>query len=180
MSSATALLCVKNGRNMRCKIRWNWKGKFFVFFFFFASGGALLSTATKVPKNAVQGGRDAVFPFPLEEPPTLKRRKRGRRARLPSFESPLRGRGRLSNRAFCGGVRRKRQVAAGAAGGYGFPRQCAPQGYLLRGEHWLGMTALRAGGASGGEKETPSGRMVFLFTAGRRFLFYGRFLIRWR
>ena len=25
-------------------------------------------------------------------------------------------------------------------GGCGFPRQCAPQGHLLRGEHWLGMT----------------------------------------
>ena len=27
--------------------------------------------------------------------------------------------------------------------GDGFPRQCAPQGHLLRGEHWLGMTPLR-------------------------------------
>ena len=25
----------------------------------------------------------------------------------------------------------------------GFPRQCAPQGHLLRGEHWLRMTSLR-------------------------------------
>ena len=33
--------------------------------------------------------------------------------------------------------------------GDGFPRQCAPQGYLLRGEHWLGMTARGGGGTSG-------------------------------
>ena len=31
-----------------------------------------------------------------------------------------------------------------AALGDGFPRQCVPQGHLLRGAHWLGMTALRA------------------------------------
>ena len=31
-----------------------------------------------------------------------------------------------------------------AALGDGFPRQCVLQGHLLRGAHWLGMTALRA------------------------------------
>ena len=37
----------------------------------------------------------------------------------------------------------------GAALGDGFPRQCVPQGHLLRGAHWLGMTALRAVWADG-------------------------------
>ena len=37
----------------------------------------------------------------------------------------------------------------GAALGDGFPRQCVPQGHLLRGAHWLGMTALRTVWAGG-------------------------------
>ena len=40
----------------------------------------------------------------------------------------------------------------------GFPRQCVPQGHLLRGAHWLGMTALRAGnGGTHGSRPTGCG-----------------------
>ena len=41
------------------------------------------------------------------------------------------------------GVPTSRQRGSAALGD-GFPRQCVPQGHLLRGAHWLGMTALRA------------------------------------
>ena len=61
----------------------------------------------------------------------------------------------------------------GAALGYGFPRQCVPQGHLLRGAHWLGMTALRAvwadrvpGGGAHGPR--PTGRYVEPRETGRR------------
>ena len=125
---------------MRCKIRWNWKGKFFVFFFFFASGGVLLSTATKVPKNAVQGGRDATFSFPLEELPFLKRRKRGGVRASPLSNHPSGGGGDY-------------QIAPSAARA---PRHLSLRGAKRRGNplsytwgtdshasdigHWLGMT----------------------------------------
>ena len=58
-----------------------------------ASGGVLLSAATKVHKNAVQGGRDSVFPFPLENSPSLKRRKRGGVRASPLSNHPSRGGG---------------------------------------------------------------------------------------
>ena len=60
-----------------------------------------------------------------------------------------------------------------AALGDGFPRQCVPQGHLLRGAHWLGMTALRAvwadrvpGGGAHGPR--PTGRYVEPLGTGRR------------
>ena len=37
-------------------------------FLSFASGGLLLSIATKVTKSAIQGGRDFDFPSPLKNP----------------------------------------------------------------------------------------------------------------
>ena len=44
------------------------------------------------------------------------------------------------------------------ARGDGFPRQCVPQGHLLRGAHWLGMTARRAGnGGTHGSRPTGCG-----------------------
>ena len=59
------------------------------------------------------------------------------------------------------------------ARGDGFPRQCVPQGHLLRGAHWLGMTALRAvwadrvpGGGARGPR--PTGRYVEPRETGRR------------
>ena len=40
----------------------------------------------------------------------------------------------------------------------GFPRQCVPQGHLLRSAHWLGMTARRAGnGGTHGSRPTGCG-----------------------
>ena len=40
----------------------------------------------------------------------------------------------------------------------GFPSQCVPQGHLLRGAHWRGMTALRAGnGGTHGSRPTGCG-----------------------
>ena len=159
---------------MRCKIRWNWKGKFFVFFFFFASGGPIsfsppaghfCQQRQKYPKTPFKGEGMPYFPSPLKNPPTLKRRKRGGVRASPLSNHPSGGGAIIKSRL----LRRGAPQKAGGGWrrrGYGLPRQCAPQGYLLRGERWLGMTALRAGGASGGEKETPSGRMVFLFTAG--------------
>ena len=40
----------------------------------------------------------------------------------------------------------------------GFPCQCVPQGHLLRGAHWLGMTARRAGnGGTHGSRPTGCG-----------------------
>ena len=40
----------------------------------------------------------------------------------------------------------------------GFPRQCVPQRHLLRGAHWRGMTALRAGnGGTHGSRPTGCG-----------------------
>ena len=41
--------------------------------------------------------------------------------------------------------------------GNGLPRQCVPQGHLLRGAHWLAMTGFFD------RLETPSVRMVFSF-----------------
>ena len=70
------------------------------------------------------------------------------------------------------GVPTSRQRGS-AALGYGFPRQCVPQGHLLRGAHWLGMTALRAvwadrvpGGGAHGPR--PTGRYVEPRETGRR------------
>ena len=125
---------------MRCKIRWNWKGNFFVFFFFFASGGALLSTATKVPKNAVQGGRDAVFPFPLEEPPNLETAKEGRRARLPSFESPLRGRGDYQIAPFAARAPRHLSLRGAKRRGNPLSYTWGTDSHASDVGHWLGMT----------------------------------------
>ena len=55
--------------------------------FLFASGGLLLSVATKVTKSAIQGGRKFRSSFPLENPPSLSD-QRGRAAALPLWKHP--------------------------------------------------------------------------------------------
>ena len=57
------------------------------YFSFFASGGLLLSVATKVTKSAIQGGRKFRSSFPLENPPSLSD-QRGRAAALPLWKHP--------------------------------------------------------------------------------------------
>ena len=57
------------------------------YFSFFASGGLLLSVATKVNKSAIQGGRKFRSSFPLENPPSLSD-QRGRAAALPLWKHP--------------------------------------------------------------------------------------------
>ena len=62
-------------------------GYFLSFPFLFASGGLLLSVATKVTKSAIQGGRKFRSSFPLENPPSLSD-QRGRAAALPLWKHP--------------------------------------------------------------------------------------------
>ena len=62
-------------------------GYFLSFLFLFASGGLLLSVATKVTKSAIQGGRKFRSSFPLENPPSLSD-QRGRAAALPLWKHP--------------------------------------------------------------------------------------------
>ena len=60
----------------------------------------------------------------------------GRRGRRPLHTLSLRGAKRRGN-------------PFSPAQRDGFPRQCVPQGHLLRGAHWRGMTAQRAVGTAG-------------------------------
>ena len=60
--------------------------------FCFASGGLLLSVATKVTKSAIQGGRKFRSSFPLENPLSLSD-QRGRAAALPLWKHPPGGGG---------------------------------------------------------------------------------------
>ena len=62
-------------------------GYFLSFPFLFASGGLLLSVATKVTKSAIQGGRKFRSSFPLENPLSLSD-QRGRAAALPLWKHP--------------------------------------------------------------------------------------------
>ena len=67
----------------------------------------------------------------------------GRRGRRPLHTLSLRGAKRRGN-------------PFSPAQKDGFPSQCVPQGHLLRGAHWRGMTALRAGGG-GTHESRPTG-----------------------
>ena len=56
------------------------------------------------------------------------------------------------------GAVRGRGKSPSPTGRNGFPHQCVPQGHLLRGAHWRGMTALRAGnGGTHGSRPTGCG-----------------------
>ena len=69
----------------------------------------------------------------------------GRRGRRPLHTLSLRGAKRRGN-------------PFSPARRDGFPRQCVPQGHLLRGAHWRGMTARRAGnGGTHGSRPTGCG-----------------------
>ena len=86
---------------------------------------------TWVPPYGVRRSSRAdrvVRPYKAEQEP----RKTGRRGRRPLHTLSLRGAKRRSN-------------PFSSAQRDGFPRQCVPQGHLLRGAHWLGMTGKRGG-----------------------------------
>ena len=99
---------------------------------------------TWVPPYGVRQSSRAdrvVRPYKAEQEP----RKAGRRGRRPLHTLSLRGAKRRGN-------------PFSPAQRDGFPRQCAPQGHLLRGVHWRGMTALRAGnGGTHGSRATGCG-----------------------
>ena len=112
---------------------------FFLFrLFYFASGGLLLSVATKVTKSAIQGGRKFRSSFPLENPPSLSD-QRGRAAALPLWKHPP-GVWAIINSRLC-------REAAKVGGGL-WP----PVGVKGRTDshasdvgHWLGMTGREQG-----------------------------------
>ena len=82
-----------------------------------------------------------VRPYKAEQEPC----ETGRRGRRPLHTLSLRGAERRDN-------------PFSPAPRDGFPRQCVPQGHLLRGAHWLGMTARRAGnGGTHGSRPTGCG-----------------------
>ena len=99
---------------------------------------------TWVPPYGVRRSSRAdrvVRPYKAEQEPC----ETGRRGRRPLHTLSLRGTKRRGN-------------PFSSAQRDGFPRQCVPQGHLLRGAHWLGMTALRAGnGGTHGSRPTGCG-----------------------
>ena len=99
---------------------------------------------TWVPPYGVRRSSRAdrvVRPYKAEQEPC----ETGRRGRRPLHTLSLRGAKRRGN-------------PFSPARRDGFPRQCVPQGHLLRGAHWRGMTAPRAGnGGTHGSRPTGCG-----------------------
>ena len=92
-----------------------------------------------VRRSSKAGG--GIRPYKAKQEP----RKTGRRGRRPLHTLSLQGAKRRGN-------------PFSPARKDGFPSQCVPQGHLLRGAHWRGMTALRAGnGGTHGSRPTGCG-----------------------
>ena len=97
-----------------------------------------------------------VPPYGVQRSSRADRGVRPYKAEQEPCETERRGRRALHTLSLRGAKRRGNPFSPAQRDG--FPRQCVPQGHLLRGAHWLGMTARRAGsGGTHGSRPTGCG-----------------------